>query len=604
MKNLTLTTRIKSVFVAAAAICLVGALPGIGCKAGPKYHSPDPFPTCNTPDECEAGETCSLDGYCMPMASPAMNLAVELVPQEGVDQDSQGNPLTRMEVPPDVAAASFDNQGWLQVAYPTPAEMVVDVNVNLLVAMDRDPYDDVFEAAVSISRPSKIPGRPRVLYTADVAYNIMNPGVGNETALMYLPLGETYRVRVTPEGYYANDFPPLVRRDVLVDSDTELTFEFGQDTQFINIQGTVRDAANNPIAGVQAQLLDSEGIYTSSVSEPTNVEGTFNVWVSAGERDYTLVLKAADGADPRPTLEFDVHVVGEANQLPTEVIGVFNYPALPNACSFTIQVAGKSTSGISDPVPGATVILSATVGGGTNDDGVYEVKTTTDSAGYAQMMVIPSDQGENRIYHAKVVPPAESPFAAHVQTVSVAAPTGPNECGTGQTVEVDPRVELHGVVRASAGGPVEDLTIEARPTNTEENQSTGAWLTWESGFTPTDVTDPEGLFFMRLDTGAWDFELVPPSGSMLPRWLVTGIEVSLEGELPQPFSVPMSAVLLGRVLNTNADPVEFMTVKVYLVAADCLPGGENADNCPTPALYLGESDVLPDGNFQVIVPRL
>lgn len=550
--------------------------------------------TCDRDETCPGGQVCSVEGYCFPVASQDVSLALEIVPVEATTKDGALLPLTRFEKGP--GELDVDTEGKVKVVYSEPAEVSITVDIDPTGTLGF-PDTSLFNAKVGVTRDSRIPGRPRVLLTGDLSQDIESPDP-SVPLLFFVPTQAIYTVRVSPLDLFAEAFPTQVKRDLPVLGDTDINFTFGDENQFIWVTGRITDALDQGIPNVQIHLVDEEGTYTSTLSSPTIEDGWFELVAPQGEREYVLVVRSSDPGRPLPELRFDVHILGAA-EYPFENIGIYSYPALPNACSYSFQVLGNSSSGVKTEVAGAIINFSAVVGGGSKDDGLFSAKAVSDSGGSVDVQLLPGVNLESRTYNLQVIPPLDSEFGAMTTQLDVAS------CGgMGQVIELDPRIVVHGVVRSSNQGPVANVTVTANVSSKANNSYSLAALMLQEGLISSEVTNSKGEFLLLLDPGLYDFELSPGAATMLPRWLVTGIQVGEGGvdSISLNLGIPNTGLLRGMLVDESENPLTGFVVKAYRVPAECLPDRSDVE-CTQSAFFLGESAVQNDGTFQMVVPN-
>jgi hypothetical protein len=418
--------------------------------------------------------------------------------------------------------------------------------------------------------------------------------------VVHVPAGDTYALKASPKGHYAKVYPPLVAKDLVVAEDEQRDFQFQLEGNYIWATGRVVNALGEGMPNIQAELRDYAGIYSSTISEPTGQDGYFQVALPPGQRDYTLSLTPTVNATAIPALEFVLEDVGHVEGYEPIVLTAsdghdFEYPALLAPCQYTYRVVGKSSSGTREPVPGASVTFTTHVGGGTHDDGVIRTQATADGDGRVTVDLIPGENRNSRSYEAVVVPPLGSSFAAASLDVTI------SRCGgTGADLELSARAEVVGVVRAFGGALVSNLTIEAQPSPATNDGPTPSSLIASAGLSPTATTASDGRFFLELDPGFYDFELVPPAGSYLPRWLVSDIQVRADAPpIDLSFNLRPPRLLMGRVVDEQGQPVAGFDVKIYGIHEEC----PEEPPCELPAFYMGEGQTDGEGRFQVIVPE-
>lgn len=570
-----------------------------GCNAGPSIHTAGGPPGCETMSDCpEPGQLCSISGYCFHTATPSMNLAVEIIPSTSSKEGSD-YPLVRTDFAPDELTYLAD--GTVSLTYERPVKVSGEISV-----VDYPHHGngfEVFEAQLSVWRASRIPGRPKVLYSTSLSLDMTAGEREGEKSIafnMNVPADNVYTLRAGPQGYYAHIFPPMVLRDVEINDDFQHTFFFDQEGRYLVASGRIVNPMGKGVSGIQAHMKDEAGIYSSTVSTPTDESGEFTVAVPLGKRDYILELTPVEEPSHRPKIEFLLHDVGEdtpgvyVELADTEGLD-FSYPAILAPCEYVLKIVGKSDSGTREPIPGAIVSFSTHVGGGTNNDGRVNLTGTADENGQIKIGLIPGDNQNAREYDVRVASPIDSRFASKLLNTSI------SRCGgTLADIELSLRTEVTGDVRDSNGDPLQNITIQARPSTSEANRNNPSSLIANLSIRPTETTEASGRFFMRLDPGFYDFEVVPPTSSYLPRRLLPDVEIQHNVSRSINITMPDARLFMGRLVNDEGAPITGFAVRVFMVSDSCL----NGDSCETPAFFLGEGETLENGRFEILIPEL
>jgi hypothetical protein len=169
--------------------------------------------------------------------------------------------------------------------------------------------------------------------------------------------------------------------------------------------------------------------------------------------------------------------------------------------------------------------------------------------------------------------PSLLPGSRWDETVTVGTPhpvTG--EGGVLAEVQLPGRVQVSGTVRDSEGKPAPRITVRPELTDSFLAGASGASDRLAALRLPEVTTSPDGVFTLYLDAmlaglvAEYDLELVPPSGSALPRWsrdrvtLPTGADAALPlGDL----ALPPSSLVSGTVRDELGMPVADAEVRVY-----------------------------------------
>ncbi len=597
MTQLRTMKRLKaplSIFFCATMLSFILA----ACPGGPTYNSQESYATCETDDECPAGRACSDQGYCLPILVTKAGIGIELVPTEA-RKDAQDS-LVQVEYGPD--QLSLDDSGVLLVPYEPAVPIKGSVSVPS-APLAAEGFSQ-FQTRVTLWRASRIPGRPRVTYSSSLTFDMTDAPIDGMAVLQYgltVPGGFSYQARAVPESGYDNVVPPST--DVILDL-TNAPETYRQDFDFSSkefsaVEGRVTDAMGAPLGDVQVEMIDSQGRRLSTRAATAPNEGDFQVLYPkdlSPLQDYTLLLTPADSAAmvlPQLRIPLSLQDSGDTD------IGTIAYPPLrTERCSFQFRIVGQSSSGTSEPVPGAKISFSTEF----TDDGTgiatHSVDAVTAPDGTVSVALISGANAEPRKYRVAVLPPVDSAYAAKLDTIDVSG------CGgAASTIQLPQRTEIVGTVRSVTEGPVPNLAVSARPiVNTiSRDDPTPASMMLESGHAPSATSAADGRFYLRLDPGRYDLELTPPAGSPLSRWLVTGITIDDDAQTTSvQVTMPSPVLLKGKVQSPDGSPVTGFVVRAYLVPPECT----KADwiDCTESAFLLSEAQLRPDGGFSLVLP--
>lgn len=591
------TAPLRALLVAALAAAAL-----VGCQAGPSHgdaNNNTVAPECESDADCVAGgEVCSPHRVCLPRARGSLPLAIALGP---VENDGSAPRRTEYGIPPLELTVE---DGVARVTYPegrllSGAVMVVnDVEVAL-------------QATLTASRPSRIPGRPKVTASRSVLAEgfLLRPDpneVDTSFDLVLLP-DITYTVRATPESPYDEKYHPLMR-DVTLEHDEEQWFMFGDPEQSIHVAGAVLDALGAPVNGVRVKAVDEEtGLYISSTGI-TDETGTFHLLMPAGIRSYRLTFGPSDENGTVPVIVQSGVIIGDtaAQQGPEnaydnpESLEPIHLPAFPTPVPFTFLLQGRGSDGTIQPAAGVSVTFETTVGHESSVEGIYRVSGVTNNEGEVELELIPGDSTRNRSYDVTVITPVdeEHEFASTVLEGEHAVKVGTS--GGAITLELDRRVPFSSSVSSSWEGDLSGVTVQARRLDGPEALRN----TLRSA-----VTKETGRFNLKLDPGQYNLEILPPTGLPLPRWVIQEPLEVLPDELPASFvdglTLPDAAVLQVQVTGDGATPAPKANVRVsvYLVDDFCATlNPVDYHTCDVDSVLLGEAITDADGRARVLVP--
>ncbi len=256
---------------------------------------------------------------------------------------------------------------------------------------------------------------------------------------------------------------------------------------------------------------------------------------------------------------------------------------------------GVGSSGAQTPVVAAHCLFTADVSDGLSTaTATYSVAADTDANGKATLALIPSAMG-NRVYQVAVSPPVTSDFEATITSVSVASTDG-----YAAPLVLAPRARVTGRVLAPDNSPVKNLMVVPTPATVAaalvSPSSMGLVTAASSG-----LTDAQGQFVLRLDTGAYDFGLIPPSNTSLPLHWVDGQQISSDIDLPD-VTLPAGASVVGRVTDSLGQPLIGADVRIYSVVPPKANCSTADDTCLAPPRLIAEGISVASGTVPVLLP--
>jgi hypothetical protein len=409
-------------------------------------------------------------------------------------------------------------------------------------------------ATVVATRPSRISGRPDVVYSATV-----DPVSGAfKLAVSRNRASEQYVVRVTPTD---PTLVPPMQRTMAALTDHEVDFPLPDPLTLPQLHGTVLDSLQEPIAGVQLQATDPTSGQVLSTTVTSDDTGAFSLRLLASPPSTVLVTAAPAGATSMlPTL---TQMVDTSKLSPTTNALTVNLamPALPATVHVTYAVQGASPSGALMPVPGTVCVFTAEVTDAHATSGTKAIFTATAMAiadGSVGVDLIPTATGY-RSYSVNVSPDASSNFQPLTTSINV----GPAS-GWGAPISLALRPQLSGRVVDVNGQPLSSLTVV--PALATLGETVGAQV-YAALTAPTATTaDDDGRFAVRLNPGAWDIGIIPAAATMLPRvWLdklsISGGDVTLANAIV----LPMGVIVHGNVIDATGMPVIGADVRIYTV---------------------------------------
>lgn len=450
-------------------------------------------------------------------------------------------------------------------------------------------------ATVVATRPSRIAGRPDVVYETTV-----NPIDGTYTLVVSRNhADEMYTVRATTTDL---SLVPPKQLMVLADHDQTVDVAFASPLSLPELHGTIRDSLQQPVPGMQVQATtvppdDTTAPTVVSTTTTTDINGAFSIRLSPTPPAKLLLVATptamATAQLPSLTMPVDATKLGTANSL-TRNLAV---PPLPAPAHCIYKVTGTGPSGADMAVPSASCLFTADVSDPHATDGTratYRVSAMTDPLGQVTVDLIPTETG-NRIYDVVVTPDATQPFGAKATTINV-APQG----GYGPNIALDLRPQLSGRVLDPSGKALKNLMVVPSP-------STVAAALGPTPFTvattPQQATaDTDGRFAVRLDKGFWDLGLVPPADSMLPRLWRAQLDLA-DGDVDiGALTMPKGVMVHGVVHDPTGAPLGHANVRLYTVAAGNAGCAAGDKSCLAPPRLRAEASSGTDGVVSLIMP--
>ncbi len=588
---------VRLLYLLAMAACVGLILASLqGCGDGPAAGNSNPVtPDCETDADCAIGEElCSAYKVCLPRADGRLAVGIELTPPPdsnvGTDQK-----LTQIEIPP--WSIEYGADGLVRILYPE----AVRLTGALRVIDDGGPLD-AMQATVTVTRDSRLPGRPKVVVSkiVDALRTYVRPSdqdvAANPDFTLMLPANVTHSLRATPAPPFDELFHPT-HLELTLGSDEPLVVMFGEADTTDYLSGVVVDALGAGVAAVQVRATDADtGLMVSNVGL-TDDWGEFVLAVPKGQRTYKLTFSPSeDNLFVPETTHGSVTCCeqsGNTLEHPQDV-GEFVLPAFPAPKTFQFAFVGIDTSGASVGVVGLAATFETTVGQPGGVTGTYSVTATTDDNGIVTVDLVPGDMAENRSYKVTIITSPTSEFASEVRQELQVGPNG----GAGETLSLQRRVPFTGHLSADSPS-LEAITIKARRNETVLDGLGGILL--------TTVTDADGRFNLLLDPGMYTLEIQPPTSIPLPRWALDVPEfVQLDADETVwnagIISIPSAAVLQVQVDSADGEAhLENISVAAYLIDPAC--ASEAGDPCDYAAMLLGEGITDSDGLVRLIVPN-
>lgn len=511
------------------------------------------FNVCSSDLECSANQVCYVDGC----GDPGENLAVEVVPQQGVSEAQD------FLIPP----GNLRPQQVLDLFPPS----TLGGTVYRWEASGALPYSGRVGLSVR-GESALIPGLVRRYDT------FSDPTTG-----MYRTQVGAGDFTVTARAEEDPTIPPVRLGGVLVSPGDvlDLPVFFPSEGELVHLSGRIvrTQADQDPVqAALELQVLDTETREALSQRIPVSATGDFSVSAAYPASLASSVLVQVTPKDPSaqvPRRLFTVPLTPEPLIEPLE-FGAYGSP---------VPVRGRVLDSQGQPVAGASVSLEGQVTGG----GTYRSQSSTTAAdGTFQLQTLAGDPEVPM--RLSILPPALSTSALTVLEAVV-----PYTGGDLKDFRCLDRVAVNGmIVRPDGVTPAGGVRVVATPVAPVEGfplPSLGA----------ETRSDAEGMITLSLDPALYRLELSP--GENLPR-VSRFVAVRPQTEL-QYVSLPLFVLSNGRTVNGRvtvrsegtdggqAQAAPNATVRFFRITP--LEGKPSS-------LLLGETVADSDGAFQVVLP--
>jgi hypothetical protein len=472
-------------------------------------------------------------------------------------------------------------------------DMLPQVTLSGTVVMGSGTTAKPVAATVVATRPSRIVGRPDVVYQATV-----NPLDGTYKLVVSSTLvGEKYAVRVTTTDLSLE--PPKTMM-VEADADERLDVAFDAPLTLPELHGTILDSLQQPVPGMQVQASTVATATTPSVvlstTTVTDANGAYSIRLSPTLPDKVTLTATPTmlAADDLPTL---ARTVDTSKLGPTSALTAgLTVPPLPAPVNVSYNVTGTGTSGATMAVTAATCVFTADVSDPHATDGtaaIHQATAMTDPlTGAVNVALIPTASG-NRSYVVTVTPDATQPFATKTTTVSVGA------AGYGPDIVLALRAQLSGRVLDPEGQPLHNLMVVPAAATLAATLGPTAFSV---STTPQQANaGSDGRFSLRVDEGVWDVGLVPPAGALLPRLWLTQLDLDADLDVGT-VVVPKGVMVHGVVHDPTGGALAHANVRIYTIPsgnANCAPTDEQ---CLAPPRLRAEGSSGTDGVVALILP--
>jgi hypothetical protein len=311
-----------------------------------------------------------------------------------------------------------------------------------------------------------------------------------------------------------------------------------QGSSLVSLQGVLLANGTAALPGAAVTAIDGSRVPISAPALSQS-DGSFTLSLLPGTTQASLLVGPALNVSGSSTTAPDPLPSYDPVTVPVPVASPLVVP-LPD--SITIQ--GRVMDLGHNPVPSAVVYARSTTPGwmlarsaATNADGTWSL---TLRAGTYLLEAAPSSD------------PSTPALSAQL-TLSLSSSTIVSD------FVCRPKVRRYGLVVGPDGRPVKNAQVIATRVSDFVVPARTAYTV------PTDAT---GVYHVVADPGTWQFELVPPADSNLPRSIVrVSLDATNLGEDPLPtIAIPRALGAFGLVRGMSgqtATPIEGATVSFY-----------------------------------------
>ena len=542
--------------------------------------------SCGHDSECH-GATCDLDtGMCVSTNADALRVAVEVVP---ASDPLGGTPVPGLFGP-------FDVYGSENIDLETPASITVVGQVRW------DGEEEPLTAEVTFRRLPDIAGAPEARITTRTLPEPIT-ALDSQPAdyAVRVTADQRYDVIVEPTGNSVRELPPIRLMDVPVPGGGDvwrLDVDY-QSAHMPTVSGLIVDKSTDEGVGqdgllVHAIDLETGRVVSSTATTGADAPGTggFELRLDAQAGPYLLRIS---GGPERPL--FPTFTVDPAYFFPNQD-GLLRIlvPTLRHV-SYIGLVEAEIDAEQTMRVPNATITLRSEdiFDESTGVTGSFRVTATTGiedcagggvGCGQFAVEVLPGT------YEVIVTASGIEDVGVLATTLRIEAREGDDPI-MGQLFTLPLRTRVDGTVRTTNMRVMPGATVQAAALG-------GAP---PSGLPPAarfnrsseSVTDGDGRFDLRLDAGAYDLFIKPPSDSGF-AWIVSRSLViggASEHGFSQPFEFAAPVPVKGTTWTPEGTPMAGAEVRAY---------GIVDDNGAERFIPIGRTVSGPDGSYSLLLP--
>lgn len=523
---------------------VLGLAGPLGCGT---LHDGPPANTCGSDGDCTAG-TCDVGlGMCVSAPARAMTVALEVRPAS----DPFGGSITTIGFSPfELEGPLWNHALELPLGVPTWG-----------IVRDGDLGEPV-TAEVRFTLASAIPGRPAVVTSVQSTAAVTSPAGGPESnfAAQLLPGGE-YEVTIQPNGDWRGRLPPLRPGRYRSSTGTgnqlpdEVTL-YPQSCSASDLTAAMRALVEGTpvpscLASFEGSLVDEEGTGQSGMQVRIVARATGQVLsstcttVDAEPGAFRVVLPLATRLDAAswffqisPSRE-RAEAEGPGATFLVDPVALYEEDGLIRILTPTrdrvvtyrgVVEAPESTGGA--PVSNASLVFSSQdiFDIETGIAGAYQTTATTDMDGAFEVRLLPGT-------YDVVATPIDvtgdlGVLRQEVRIDPAAAPGTGDIVLMGQLFQLPSRVLFGGTVQTNDGRGMINARVRAQSLGRDlDGALDGAAFFARSTDT---LSDPNGLFVLRLDVGVYDIVVEPPVGTNFPWSVVLDQPIGSSGGEPVP----------------------------------------------------------------------
>jgi hypothetical protein len=501
---------------------------------------------CEASSQCEGSLGCAY-GYCVEPMLTQVSLQARVLPPPG-------SPYLQQQVPEFLVG----EQPAMTV------QLVETVELTGVVRNTGDAFVSNLPGELEARSPGEIPGL-NYRFTARSSDGLDASGLGYQLRL--LP-GRDYEVLFRPDD---KSLPPhsfaLTAEEVVSGTLDILLPELGE---YVKFAGWVQWKTGQPITGCRMTVLLEDGHALPTTTLET-VQAAFSLRLPPGTESVRVRVEPAQDGDIFPT--FVSEPMAPANgvelTLPSLSAGMAAFDA-------PIRVVRVDAKGDEIAVAGVNLVLVGSLDAG-------EVSTTgmTAEDGVALVHVLPGT------YEVLVASPPGQDFGTLLSTLTWAGPVDDEATADVKTLTVPNRPLVHGTVFDSTGEPVTAGQVHARRRSEAEPGDAIAIAP------PPFVAqlDETGTYAMHLDSGAYDFSVLPEAESGAPPTLLDNLDISETTQLD--VDLPPASLAHITVDAPDGTPLPDVTIELY-----------RSDDASTPPRVLVKGTTTSDGVVDLLVPHL